>query len=150
MGIRPATHDDIEAVTALGEKFHTEGGLEQLAPYDPDSIRSLLAVLIDGDSGILIVAEQDGEIIGMAGGMVFPLYFNAAVKVGQEFFWWVQPEHRRGPGKALKDAIEQAAKAAGAAHWFMIALENVRPDAVGAVYRRAGYRPWEHSYVKGL
>lgn len=148
--IRPATHDDIAAVTALGKKFHTEGGLARLAPYDPESIKGLLAGLIDGPDGILIVAEVDGEVVGMAGGLCFPAYFNGAHRIGQELFWWVAPEHRGGVGKAMLTALEDAARDAGATVWIMIALEAVRPEAVGAVYRRAGYEPVEHLYMRRL
>jgi predicted N-acetyltransferase YhbS len=148
--IRNATPDDFAIIADMGEHFHTEGGLSALAAYDRQSIMDLLAMLTDAPNGLLLVAEADGAIVGMAGGMVFPVYFNAAVKIGQEFFWWVQPEHRRGVGGLLKRALEDAAREAGAAHWFMIALETVRPAAVGALYRRDGYRAWEHSYMKEL
>lgn len=148
--IRPATHEDIATVAALGQRFFKEAGWSDVAEWDDASIRHTLGHLIDGEGGILLVAEHDGRIVGMTGGLVHPLYFNHSQLTGQELFWWVDPEHRKGIGAALLDRLEVEARARGASSWAMIALDKVRPEAVGAVYRRRGYRAAEHSYIKRL
>lgn len=148
--IRPATHEDIAVIAELGQCFFNESGWSDVAEWDDASIRQTLAHLIENEGGILLVAEHDGRIVGMTGGMVHPLYFNHAHLTGQELFWWVEPEHRKGVGAALLDRLEDEARARGAVSWAMIALDKVRPEAVGAVYRRRGYRASEHSYIKRL
>ena len=106
--------------------------------------------MIDLPSAILLAAWNGPAIVGTVGAMLFPAYFNRAVTIGQECFWWVLPEHRGTAGPAMLDAIEQAAREAGAVRFMMVCLEALRPEAVGRLYERRGYAPLEHSYVRAL
>lgn len=148
--IRPAAHADIETIAMLGKRFFDEAEWSDVTSWDHESICITLANLIDQDGGILLVCEVEGEIVGMTGGLVHPAYFNHHHLTGQELFWWVAPEHRGRFGAALLDALESEAKARGAMSWGMIALDRVKPKAVGKVYERRGYRAAEHSYIKAL
>lgn len=134
----------------MGERFHEEAGMGEFAPFSRIDCASMLLNLIESDGGILLVAEANGALIGMAGGLVYPFYFNTAHITGQEVFWWVHPDHRKGPGRALLEALEAEAKARGCESWSMVALASVAPEAVGRLYRRRGYRPSEQSYIKRL
>ena len=69
--------------------------------------------------------------------MVYPLYFNCNHITGQELFWWVEPEARKGVGAHLLDCLELAAMNAGAQSWAMIALDKVRPGTVEEKASRA-------------
>lgn len=148
--IRQAVHADIPAVADLGARFFAEAEWSDVTEWDHESVCATLHNLIEGDGGILIVATREGVIIGMAGGLVHPAYFNCHHLTGSELFWWVEPDERGGAGRMLIDAMETAALAKGAQSWCMIALDRVRPEAVGALYRRRGYRASEHSYIKRL
>lgn len=148
--IRNAEPGDIPAIAELGALFHIEAELGDVVGYCPESTAKTLQSLIDSPDGILLVAEQGGEIVGMTGGLAFPFYFNHAHKSGQELFWFVKPEARNGVGRLLFDAIEAEAKAAGCVSWAMIALDRVQPELTGKIYRRRGYRASEHSYIKRL
>lgn len=148
--IRDATLDDVPTIAALGELFHAEAGWEDIAEYAPADCEKTLAMLVNGDDGILIVAEDEGEIIGMAGGLAHPFYFNHAHKTGMEFFWWVKPGRRNGLGVQLLDAMESQARALGCLSWSMIALDKVNPELTGRFYRKRGYRASEHSWIKRL
>lgn len=148
--IREATTADIPAVALLGERFYHEAGWADVAEWDAPSISLTLDNLISGDDGIVLVLLREGVIRGMAGGLVYPLYFNHTHLTGQELFWWVSPEERIGAGQRLMAALEQAAHDRGAQSWSMIALDKVRPEAVSILYRRRGYRASEHSFIKRL
>jgi len=148
--VRDATPADVPMIAALGERFYHEAGWGDVASWDAESISRTLDHLVSNDDGIVVVLERHGAIRGMAGGMVYPLYFNFAHRTGQELFWWVDPEERIGSGRLLMDELERQALSKGAESWAMIALEKVRPEATGLLYRRRGYRPSEHSYIKRL
>jgi GNAT superfamily N-acetyltransferase len=147
--IRPATHDDIPRVLEMGRRFHNAAELYEIAPFDAGSVATTLAWLIDNALGSLFVAEGEGGLVGMTGGMLHPFYFNGDHLTGQEIFWWVEPEHR-GVGSQLFDALETWATEAGAKSFSMIALDKLNPEILGRIYRRRGYRPSEHSYIRRL
>jgi GNAT superfamily N-acetyltransferase len=105
--------------------------------------------MIEG-AGVVLVAEDEGRIVGIAGGIFFPLYFNHAHKSGQVLFLYVEPGRRDGLGGKLLAALENAAREAGCQSWIMIALDQVAPEATGRLYRRRGYRAAEHSWIRSL
>lgn len=148
--IRYATADDIPVIAALGKEFHAEAGWADICDYSEADCAETLARMIDDENGILLVAERDGAIVGMCGGVAFPLYFNASHKSGQELFWWMKPGLRDGAGRILLDAMEAEARRIGCVSWAMIALDKVSPETTGRLYRRRGYRASEHSYIKRL
>lgn len=144
--IRDATADDIPDLVEMGRRFHGESPYGSVVPFDEESFAMTLDYLIR--EGALLVVE-DGKPIGMAGGLVFPLFFNLSHRAGQELFWWLYPEHR-GKGKGLLHALEERFRERNAGLVLAAATEGLRPDAVGAVYRRRGYVLTDHTYMKVL
>lgn len=147
--IREATVDDVVSVVEHGRRFFHEAGWSDVAEYREADCAISLRHLVEADTGILLVDEVGGEIVGIAGGMVSPLYFDFAHLTGQELFWWVKPGHR-GTGGALLDALEESARDKGCQSWTMIALDRVQPERTGRIYQRRGYRGSEHTYIKRL
>ena len=148
--IRLATPEDIPAIAEMGERFHGEAGWQDIAAYSVSDCSQSLGQMIEGDIGIVLVAEDEGRIVGIAGGLIFPLYFNHAHKSGQELFLYVEPGRRDGTGAKLLQALELSAKQMGCQSWAMIALDKVNPQATGRLYRRRGYRAAEHSWIRRL
>ena len=146
--IRPATLADLPALGEIGARFHEEAGLSDIAEYVSADCQQSIAKMIQSADGIVIVAEADGQIIGVAGGLAHPLYFNFGHRSGMELFWWVDPPHRNGLGAQLFSALENEARALGCESWMMIALDKVQPKATGRLYQRRGYRASEHTYIK--
>lgn len=144
--IRPATLDDLEKIAELGEEFHAEASWADVAPYNAGDCRQALAVILA--QGVILVAEDGGEIVGMAGGLIFPLYFNHAHLTGSEMFLWVRPDRRGSLGVRLLDAMEQAARAKGCASWGMALMASLNPEKTEQFYLRRGYRPHERTYLK--
>lgn len=148
--IRAATLSDVPTISALGELFHAEAGWGDVAEYVAADCETTLRHLIENESGILLVAEEAGGIVGMAGGLCHPFYFNFSHKTGMEFFWWIKPGSRDGVGSRLLDALEGEARAQGCQSWIMIAVDRLAHEATGRLYRRRGYRPCEHTWIKRL
>ncbi len=148
--IRDATAGDVPRIAALGALFHVEAGWDDIASYNVKHCEASLSTMIERGEFVFIVAECEGEIIGIAAGALMPLYFNAAHIHGQEMFFWVDPAHRGRVGTAMLEALEGAGASAGAQSWAMVALSKVKPELTGRLYARRGYRPSEHYHIKRL
>lgn len=148
MIIRPATETDIPALIEIGHKFFAFNPYRHFMELDEDCLAGTLRGMMNDH--VLLVAEVGG-VVGTAGAMVAPLYWNHAHLHGLELFWWLDPEHRGGGnGKFLRKTLEDAVRARGVRFWNMVALEDSMPDQVGEMYRKAGFQPVEHVYMKVL
>lgn len=138
--MREAGPQDMAALLEQGAKFHAASGLG--IPLCLESLEATIEGLFASDTAT-ILTDGEGSFIAA---MTVPSWLNAAVMVGQELWWWAKP----GAGLGLLDAVEDWARARGAQFFVMVALEELRPAAVGALYRRRSYRPLEHGWVKEL
>lgn len=145
--IRPATLDDIPKIARLGEEFHAAAGWSDVASYSAKDCAASLVELMHADEFILLVAETD-QIVGMAAGMVFPIYFNRSHVSGEELFWWVTPDAPQMTGIRLLDALEQTARAKGAQSWQMKCVSRLNGERMARLYEHRGYRTSEASFVK--
>jgi GNAT superfamily N-acetyltransferase len=146
--IRDARPDDIGRILELGERFFREAGWSRVAAWDAMSFVETVERL-DGD-GAMLVAEDGGRVVGMAGAAVYPAYFNSAVRMSQELFWYGDPAYRGREAFALFPALEAAVEAKGADVHLMGAVSGQREAALGRVYERHGYRPTERFYIKRI
>lgn len=149
--IRYATPDDVPALLAMGREFFAASGLSDLASWDDGSFKAICQSLMDDAVlGSLLVVECDGELVGMAGSVIYPLYCNHAVLMGQEVFWFVQPDHRTGIGATLLDELEADARCKGAVLFISAQIAGQRDEAFARVYARRGYRPSENTFIRRL
>lgn len=150
MQIRQATLADVPAIVAMSERFYetTEFPHRLRFPFDPDTVRKIAESL--AAEHVMLMAEHEGEVVGMVGLYVLPFMFNANHASAHEIVWWVNPEAQgTGAGKALLAAIEPACAAKGAEAIYMVHLATSPPQAA-AIYERMGYLPTESSYVKRI
>ena len=133
-----ATADDLDRIVEFGRQFHAYSPWSAV-PYDADATREFVGRIIDG-LGAVFITEN-----GMVGGILSPLFFNPAVLVGVEMFWWAPKD-----GRALREAFEQWATEAGATAVQFSALADDNLERVDRIYSRAGFRRAETAYVKGL
>jgi GNAT superfamily N-acetyltransferase len=145
--IRKATAEDLPELLRMGKAFHAVTGVAEAIPLDEPTLERTFAQLIE--SGVILVIEEGGGLVGATGALLHPHYFNASHITGQELFWWIDPDHR-GRGSELLNALEAWVKDQGAHSFVMITLEALEPERVGLIYRRRGYRPVEHSYLKEM
>jgi len=149
--IRHATNQDIPELVEVMRNFYRESGYASRVEYDPISAADTFAALIEDNNGCLIVAEQDGELVGSIGALAFPLYFNKSYRMAQELFWWLSPKLRGSSiGIRLLRKAEQWAKLNRVENFIMIALDKVNPDKVGSLYKRSGYELSEYLYMKAI
>ncbi len=148
--IRHAEPDDIPSIVSMGELFFEESGYASVITWDQASFLKTACTLLVADEGSLLVAEQHGLIVGMAGSVVFPFFMNQSQRIGQELFWWVSPDYRQGIGSALLDELEADAKRKGADVFMSAQIAGQRDEAFKRLYMRRGYKPAENSFMRVL
>ena len=149
--VRAATRDDMPEIIVMGEQFHILSGMKDMGAFDATSLENTIVAMIDGPvSGFVLVAESDGEVVGMTAGILFPLYFNLSLKGCQELFWYCKPDSRKGAGRLLLDELEAEASRRGADVFMTAALAGLRDGAIARVYERRGYRPVENTFIRKL
>lgn len=136
--IREATVEDIPRLLAMGRKFADLARLVEHVGYDPGDMANSFREIIEGEHYALFVGDA-----GAIGGMKSPHPFNYSHWIAQELFWWSEG----GEGLRLLAAFEGWARAS--CHSLrMITLEAVEPERTGGLYRRLGFVPLEHGYIK--
>lgn len=153
--IRPAVPQDIFRLADMGAAFFKEAGFADKLPggesltFDLESFGRTVGALIDG-AGVILVAETDGEVIGMAAAGFAPAWWNYNVRSAQEIFFYCDPAHRKGVGRDLMRALEKAVKQRDVVLFSMAAEEGLRSDALTRLYRACGYFPTEKVFWKVL
>jgi GNAT superfamily N-acetyltransferase len=135
--IRRATLSDIPRLLEMGRKFSDKAGLERHVGYDPQSMADTFEALITNGHPLFV------SDAGAIGATLTKHPFNQEHVVAQELFWWSEG----GDGHQLLDALEKHCEEY-ADSLIMIALEAIRPEAVGKIYERRGFVPLERSFVK--
>lgn len=136
--IRRATVEDAPRIAELGALFHAASPWRDV-PYDLEAAEAFAAGVVS--VGAVFLSEG-----GMIGAVPSPLFFNPAVKVVAEMFWWA-PD---GEGQALREALETWADDQGAAFTQFSALHDERAPRMEKMFRRLGYEPVEIGYRKAL
>ena len=147
MTIRKATPDDIPRLMVMGEQF------AKYAPFDvefsPEGAAAFVAGLME--IGLVLVAEQDGEILGGILGALTPMWYSPSNLMASELAWWVAPEHRGGRAALqLLRAFEDWAKASGAKVITMSDLRIGEDYPAGPLFERMGYRVLERAHIKEI
>lgn len=143
--IREATKSDVGQILDLGECFFDKAGWPRVATWDDRSVVNTLQKL--SQNGVLLVAEEGGRVVGIAGAPIGPAYFNDAIRISQELFWYVDPE-TRGVGLPLMKALEAGCVRKGAHVHLQGAVSGLRDEALDRFYRRQGYAPAERYFIK--
>ena len=149
--VRKAEYADLGRYTELVAQFHQASPISSVVPSSSASVADFLVSAIKNPNMGIWLAEKEGAMVGVCAALVYPLYFNPEHKVVQELCWWLTPEARgSGAGQAMFKTIEDWAEEVGATAIFMIALDDDRVEKTGKFYARAGYRPMERTFVKGV
>lgn len=141
--------EDAVHVMPLLREFFKQTRQAKFVEMDDDAVLALVAQLVSNPAAAVFAAVDEGEVVGVTGGLLYPLWFSPTHTTGQEMFWYVGQEHRRSKaGKKLFNALEEWAKAAGADSFAMVALSHLHENRIGKMYESKGYTPMERSYIK--
>lgn len=156
MIVRPATEADIPRIVEMARRFYPESPYPPLyGPMADQQSAGLALVAMNGygdtiDPGVMLVAEDGDQIVGMVCLSADRATFNPAVRTTNELVFWVEPEHRGGMAAVrLLKAAEAEAKAKGFEVNRMAVLSS-SPAQAAALYERMGYVQTETYYSKRL
>jgi hypothetical protein len=152
--IRDATQEDAEALIRMGAAYVEEAGLPERfgVEFCPQSFLTTCEAL--ARTGVMIVAEHDGKVVGMLGAAFIPVLWNYKVLLAQETWFYVQPAKRKGLRKETSEALlreyEERAAAKGVSFGGIVQELGPRRVAVGRLYEAKGYAPAESVFFKRL
>jgi RimJ/RimL family protein N-acetyltransferase len=148
--VREAELKDLEGYVNLAAMFHAASPMHNFIGFDAEGYASFFTAALEKTDVKMWLAEKNGEMIGITGAILFPLYFSPSNFVVQELWWWLTPSARgSGAAKLMYRKIEDWAKEVEASALFMIALEDNRVQKMEKLYARAGYKPMERTFCKG-
>jgi GNAT superfamily N-acetyltransferase len=137
--LREPRIDDVEAIGPL---------LEQLGhPSTEEQIRTRLARLMDDPNSLVLVAERDGAVIGLAAAdLTLQLERDPSCRLTALVV--DESERRNGTGHVLTSAVEEWARGQGA---FRVELTSAHERTVAhAFYEAIGYHEQSKRFVKVL
>ncbi len=145
--IRKATLNDIPRMVELGKLMHSEAPHYVTFPYHDDKVANLAAGYIGMKDGIVLVAEQDGQVIGMIVGGIADHYFGPS-KHSYEICTFVHPDFRKSKaGWMLITKYTAAAIEMGADEVLIVNSTGVEQERVGKLFERAGFHKYGGVYA---
>jgi len=153
MKIRPAAKEDMPRLDAMGWVFHSTSGLNCFGVgYNSSDFAKAMGRVSLSDNAVCLVADVDGTAVGMICGGVFSPLWHDGSRLAQEFFMWVDPDHRgKGFGKQLLAALEDWGREQGATAIIMVSLNPVLGETpADAMYTSRHYVAMETHYVRRL
>lgn len=144
--IREATAADIPRLVEMGSRSLREGPYKDQVEDNPEQSAKLAFGVISSQNGRVLIAEEDGKVVGLLGFILFPHYFSGVLTAG-EVMWYTEPEFRKSfTALALLRGAERMARDLGAKRMQFTAPTR----EVARAYESLGYTPIEVSYQKVL
>jgi hypothetical protein len=147
--IRNATEADVDTIVKMARHFIAFAPHATIAEYDDADIATAIRACMQ--HGVLLVADQDGVVVGMLFGVVSGFWFAPRSLWATELAWWVEPAARGGTaGIRLVTAFQDWAREQGAKVVAMSSLHLDHDNRVSSVLQRMGFAQSEHTYIKRI
>ena len=144
--IRELTIKEVPLLIECAKSFWEEGRIP--GRFNADCFVKGWTAFLEQRIGVILVAEEQGEIVGGIGGSLFP-DFNTGDLTATEMFWYLMPGHR-GQGLRLLREFERAMRERGGKRIWMVHLMAVNAERMAEYYARNGYALSEQFFVKEL
>ena len=151
MVVRGAVFDDYESIKRFMIDFANANPFKGLHnPHYNDMYANRLIDKIR-KNGVALVAEKDGEIIGMLLAMVQGDIWLPIIKTMREVAWWVDPEHR-GSSAGAKLLAEYTKVGDQLVDNNIISAYTITTLGMGdhLNLQKRGWSPIETNFVKGV
>jgi len=138
--IREATLADVGSLLVLAEQMHAESRFSPRR-FSVDKMAALFQSLIASDTGVVLVAEQAGELLGVFAGYVAEDWFGPDLAAG-DFGLFVRPDRRGAVAAAgMVRRFVAWAQSKGVARPDLGISTGVHLDATTRLYRALGFQP---------
>ena len=140
MVIRKADTDDIPSLIRLGREMAAEAPTFKMLEFDDKKVIDLFNSPAMVDLGACMIAEVDGEAIGMFCGLVLPHYFGHML-MANDLCLFVSKSKRGGTAAyRLIKKFESWALAKGAVSLRFGVSTNIEPERTLKLYEKLGYK----------
>lgn len=146
--IRAVEAGDIDAIMVMARAMHAESPRYNHIPFiDADALQAI-KFTVQNDSAR--VAEEDGKLIGMIGGVKVNYFFNHSASYTTDMVVYVAPD-KRGSSVALRlirtfEAWSEAQP--DVVDTILGVSTEIEAERTVLVYQRLGYRLSGHSLIK--
>lgn len=143
--IRPANFDtDALSIVEGAREFSQQTSLASWFRNGPEFVEDISKIMVLDNLEIL-VAEQDGKIVGGIGIVYVPFIWNHSILVGDELFWWSAPDAPFKTGAALFDFAMKRIEEKGARPMFRSL--DTSPKHIEKFYERRGLKKLETAFT---
>ena len=148
--IRQAILSDIGRILEILKQVRREG-LEKYSPLGFDDATSKKTITFLITSGISLVVEIEGRVIGYILGTLEHSIMDEKQIIGVERIWVLEKKHRKGRvGLKLLKEFERICKYKGATHIMVGIIISINQKSMRKVYERFGYTFIEEHYAKRI
>lgn len=146
--IREATHDDVDAMVALGVHMHKESNFAPIT-YSHEHAAKMCHMLIDSQNGFIAVSEHDGAVTGFMLAMAYPAWFgNGRDLIAADLVLYVEPSRRRGASAImLATAFKDWALTRGVRQVRAGTAAGPAGQAANAIYEHLGFQAAGQCFV---
>ena len=146
--VRYLSKEEISLCIDGGRKFYEEGNLP--GQFNEESFINIWNRLYDTNTGFILGAFGDNNIIGAIGGVLHP-DINTRDLTCMEMFWYVIREYRKtGIGIDLFNEFESKCKDLKVKRMIMVHVKGLMEDELKLLYESIGYRQTETHYAKEI
>lgn len=143
--VRPARRNDVARIVEMAARFVASTGYGVFGGAGGEQLADFARLLLERDDATILVAEQDGALVGFLALLALPHPIFGGVWL-DEVAWWVDPEHRRG---RIGITLLQAAEAwAVIKNCTVLKLASPAGSSVGRYLARRGYTRVEEVWLK--
>lgn len=149
--IRFAREADVETLARFGKALHAESPRYSTRDLNEVKLRATISAVINstGDA-VALVAERNGELLGVLAGAVISDWFGNS-RFACDLTFYVPPEHRGGRAAYLLLLhFEEWAKTVDAAVVCMGVSTQIKAESTLGFYEKMGYKLVGHTLSKDL
>ena len=136
--IRPAQQRDLDHLVSLLEKLFS---IEEDFVFNESLQRRGLQIMLENELGCVLVAEAEGEVIGMCSGQLTVSTAEGGPALLVEDVVVHEDYRKRGTGRRLMSWISEWGKAKGVSRFQLLADRNNTPAL--EFYKRLGWNTTE-------
>lgn len=147
MNLKLGTEEDFPEILRMIKEFHSESPYRGMA-FNEEKVIQILRDIQKNPTDGLVLLSQNNDALLIA--TVFSPIFSGE-RMATELVFWVDPQARgTSLSRELLGAYQYWAEKVGCTLIQMGALETEQLKVIDRYYKRNGFSPFEHVYLKEI